>query len=1111
MKKTLLIFTLLLFSMSYAQEKRTITGFVQDAADKLSLPGASVVVETQSVSNSTDQKGVIQSTSIGTVTDIDGNFSLEIPKSVKAIRISYMGYDSRLINLTPKSHYIVGLSTDSNMMTEVVVTGYQTIEKRKLTSAVGQVSMEDIKQVGVASVDQLLSGQIAGVAVSTPTGAPGAPAKIRIRGTASLSGPQDPLWVVDGMPLEGNDIPNFNDKENLDQLQNFSIAGLNPDDILDITILKDAAATAIYGARAANGVISITTKRGKKGDMKVNFTANTFITQKPDFSKLNLMNANEKVDFELMLAGRSDLNYRTDKGEISRILNASGELELFRQNGFGSLSPTTQQNINNLRRNQTDWGDAIYQTAINKQYGLSLSGGGDRSDYYFSLGYYDEEGATIGTGFERYNLTLKNNFQVSDKLKVGVGLFGTQVNKKSYVSDTDAAINPSNYSRNVNPYLTPYNADGSFNYDKDIDGYSDRYIPFNLFEERENTSYDLKNNALKAIIDVNYDITDDLKFTSQLGLQLDNNDTEKYTGKESYFTRKEREKTRRYKDGGYYYFLPEGGIIQNWKQDFFQYNWKTQLTYNTIIKDLHEIDVMAGTEIRKTDSKLLMTKGFGYDPKTLTTKPIMFPNEEISREKEYESYKKTHLENSFASFFATAAYTYDRKYTFFGSVRYDGSNLFGVDPKYKYLPLWSASASWLVSNEKFMEDLTFVSNLRLRASYGLQGNIDKNTSPFVVGEYKQVSILPGHSETNIQVLNPPNNKLRWEKTTNSNFGFDLGMFQNRVSVAVDVYDRNSTDLIGLRELPLENGFEFTNMNWAQISNKGYEISISTRNIDRPNFKWSTNFNFAHNKSKIDRVETRNSSFLPSGQGNAINAVYGLKTAGLDEHGNILFWKDGEKVGAKDFFQLYDAFEEIMPGEFSKSNLTNEEFRNLFTVIGDKDPKFTGGIINNFVINNFDINISAAFNIKQTVVRNPPYNSALIDRGQNYTTDVLNAWSPSNPQGNLPAISSPTSGNEDDWMAHQWFAISDVSNSYKYLDIWAKEMSYIRISSIRLGYTFPKALTDALKIQNARISLEGRNLLVFGTDYSGYFDPETYGSIYAQPISKSFTIGLNFTF
>jgi TonB-dependent SusC/RagA subfamily outer membrane receptor len=357
------------------------------------------------------------------------------------------------------------------------------------------------------------------------------------------------------------------DKENIDQLNNFSIAGLNPDDIKDITILKDAAATAIYGARAANGVIVITTKKGRKGRMAVNFTANTFVTQKPDFSKLNLMDANQKVDFELGLASRPELTYRDDKGAISRILNTSGELGAYRAGGFSALTPGTQQAINALRANQTNWGDLLYRTAVNQQYGLSLSGGGEKSDYYFSLGYYDEKGATIGTGFERYNITLKNNYEVSDKLKVGVGLFGTQSKNTSYISDTDAFTNPGNYSRNANPYLSPLDADGNYVYDKDIQGYSDRYVPFNFLEERNNTSYQLKTRALKAIFDLEYKVTDDLKLTSQIGLQMDNSDTEKYAGKETYFTRKEREKTRRFKNGGFYYFLPDGGIIQNWDTD----------------------------------------------------------------------------------------------------------------------------------------------------------------------------------------------------------------------------------------------------------------------------------------------------------------------------------------------------------------------------------------------------------------------------------------------------------------------------------------------------------------------------------------------------------------
>lgn len=1112
MRKLLNALLLLLTIAGYAQETRTITGKVIDSQDKLPIPGATIYAENTSVSNSTKQEGVIESASIGTISDMDGNFELKINKEIKSLRVSFIGYKPFTLQITAQKNYTISLKSDIDQLQEVVVTGYQKIEKRKLTSAVANVSMADIQQVGVASLDQLLVGQVSGVAVSPGTGAPGAAAKIRIRGTASLSGSQDPLWVLDGLPLESNDVPKNYDKDNIDLLTNYSIAGLNPDDIKDITILKDAAATAIYGARAANGVIVITTKKGRKGNMKINFNTNTFITQKPDFSKLNLMNSSQKVDFELAMASRSDLTYRDNGGEIARILNGSNELEAFRTGGFSALNPNTQQSINALRNNNTNWGNLLYQTAVNTQHGLSLSGGGEKSDYYFSLGVYDEEGATIGTGFNRYNLTLKNNYELTDKLSVGVGIFGAQSNTKSYITDTDGFTNPANYTRTVNPYLTPLNADGSYNYDKDISGYSDRYVPFNILEERENTSYELKNRAFKAIFDLDYKITHDLKVSSQIGLQLDNTSSEKFADKETYFTRKEREKTRRYSNGGYNYFLPEGGIIQNTNADFFQYNWKTMVNYSTIFNEKHELDIMAGNELRRSYSTTIATKGFGFDPKTLTTTQIIFPNQDYANQAAYQTYKKNQNENAYASFYATAAYTFDKKYTLFGSVRYDGSDLFGVDPKYKYLPLWAASGSWLVSEEEFLKDNPFISNLRLRASYGLQGNIDKGTSPFVVGEHDNATILPGQTEGTIVILSPPNDKLRWEKTENTNLGMDLGLFNNRINIITDVYGRKSSDLIGLRSLPVENGFEFTTLNWAQVTNKGFEIAVATKNIDRPNFKWNTNFNFSHNKSNVDRIEVRSNSYLPSKEGYPVNAVFALKTAGIDENGYPLFVnKKGETVNAQTYFDLFDVWADFFPGEFSQSKLDAEATRDLFTYAGDLDPKFTGGFTNTFKIHDFDLSVATTFNIKQTVVQRPPYNGAIVDRSQNYTTDILNAWSPTNTGSNLPGITSKTSGTGDSWMTYQWFSGGSPIDMYNLLDTWVREMSYMRLSSVRLGYTLPKKTSEKIFVESIRFSAEARNLFVISSDYKGYFDPETFGNIYAQPIPRSFSIGCNITF
>ena len=266
-----------------------------------------------------------------------------MPASIRYVVVSFIGYEALKADISGKTEFTFRLKEEVSQLDEVVVTGYQQIEKRKVTSAITTVQADDIKSIGVASIDQMLEGQVAGL-MSTPTnGAPGAPAKMRIRSTVSLSGSTDPLWVLDGMILEGNDIPkDFGDKDNIDELQNTSIGGVNPADIESITILKDAAATAIYGAKAANGVIVITTKKGRQGKLRVNFSGGVFYTLKPDLGKLNLMNSSEKVDFELGLASRSDLDYRSDYGEVSRLLSKYGQLDALRENGFNGISSEAQ-------------------------------------------------------------------------------------------------------------------------------------------------------------------------------------------------------------------------------------------------------------------------------------------------------------------------------------------------------------------------------------------------------------------------------------------------------------------------------------------------------------------------------------------------------------------------------------------------------------------------------------------------------------------------------------------------------------------------------------------------------------------------------------------------
>ncbi len=298
-------------------------------------------------------------------------------------------------------------------------------------------------------------------------------------------------------------------------------------------------------------------------------------------------------------------------------------------------------------------------------------------------------------------------------------LFGSQNQTFSYITGADSYTNPSYYARNANPYLRLTDEQGNYVYDPDLVERSDLNLNYNVLEERRNTSHDLVANSLKSIFNIDYELNDDLHFSTQLGLQFDFNKTEKFSDKESYYTRKYRQRSQYSTSNGYDYYMPEGGIIQEWNTDVFQYNWKTTANYNTTFNQVHELDVMLGTEFRRNKTNEIQTKGFGYNRNTLTTIPIT--DDRALDNSLFDTYNKRFIENAFASFFGTASYTYDRKYTVFSSLRYDGSNLFGVNPKYRYLPIWSVAGSWNVDEEDFMQEFEFISNFKLRASYGIQG------------------------------------------------------------------------------------------------------------------------------------------------------------------------------------------------------------------------------------------------------------------------------------------------------------------------------------------------------------------------------------------------------
>lgn len=1087
MKKILLFQLLVLICSSMFAQDRVIKGIVLDGlSGKEPMVGATISLGTGK-------------TTTGTTADYNGEFTLRVPASVQTFTVSYIGYVSKKIHIDAgKNYYEVRLEPEANEVGEVVVTGYQQIDRRKLTASVSELKISDATVGAVKDIDQALAGQIAGLSTVSTSGAPGAPVKIRIRGTASINGTQEPLWVLDGIPLEGTDIPSIDDLNDVDDIYQTSIAGINPSDIDNITVLKDAAATAIYGARAANGVIVITTKKGKEGRPVVNFSTKMTYVPRASIDRLNLLNSDEKVQLELDLLS-SEYDYRSHKGGVANILDAAGEYDAYVSGGWSALSTDTQNKINALREINTDWNDILFRSAFNQEYNTSISGGSDRARYYASFGYYDEKGTVKAVENNRYNITLKLSFKLTHNFTVGVSVFANQRKQSSYLTDSNGFTNPVYYSRLANPYFQLYNEDGSYNYDANIQGKESTSSDFNIIEERNNTSRKRRDRSFMGLADFEWKIIPGLKLTSQLGIQYDQYTLKRIADNDSYAMRKEKENaTYMNSDGTQSTIFPDGGFVKVTEYHQTQWTWKSMLEWDHRFAKIHDVELMAGTEIRHSESESVYTAAYGYDSRTLTTQPVIFPSESIAEE--YPLYQETHQENAYVSWFATGSYTLLHRYTLGGSVRWDGSDVFGVAKKYRYLPLYSVSALWRVTEEPWMEKLKksiALDNLGIRISYGLQGNIDKNTSPYLIGTFDKVTILPGNTETVIEAETAPNPDLKWEKTRNWNFGLDVSFLNGRINLTADYYYRKSTDLISSRVLPLETGFSSTTINWASMENKGWELALGTTNIATKNFTWSTQVNLGFNTNKVLNESVAENSTYPSREGYPVGAIFAYKTAGLDSDGLPLFVaEDGSLQTAEEFLKLNRA---------GASTLTAAEQRAQYTYMGTSDPKCSGGFINQFRYKNWHLGVNFFFNLGMKVREQPSYSITNYDRGLNTNRDILYRWTESNTDTKFPALLPSTTSRKAEYIRYSEY------NLYNMLDIWVKDCNYFRLQSLRLAYELPGSLLSKVGITSASLSVEARNLFVIASNYDNYLDPESMGNPYAQPISKSFIFGLNINF
>lgn len=967
----------------------------------------------------------VKGTTIGTTTNENGQYSLSLPNRDVVLIFSSVGYEKQDVAVGNQSTINVTLKADMKALNEVVVVGYGTQQRKDLTGSVGSVKGKELENLPVRGPLEAIQGRVAGVQIVQNSGSPGAVPNVRIRGVTSLNAGNDPLYIVDGVPITGD------------------ISVVNPNDIASMEVLKDASATSIYGARGANGIIIVTTKRGKSGKTSFNLSAYTGIM---DVRKqIPMLDAYQERDYIL------NANANAGTAEVRLGLDT-----LFR-NGVAVYN--------------TNWQDEIYRQGAVSNYELSLRGGNDKTTYAASLGYFNQKGVVISSGFDTYRGRFSIDHQASARFKTGANILLSTAKRDRVPEGDDNNAVITNAMRML-PFSPVYNRDGSYTFVDQIQ----RPNPVGLANL---TSWFTVNNRLVGNIYGDYDIWKGLSLRSTLNID--------YSG-----TRDER-------------FTPstiQGGAARPATASYGDvFTWVNENTLNyTQSFGKHNVTGLLGYSVQ--ESKIFNLSAAGNQGATdniTTLNAAATPTGASSSKSSW----------SLVSYYARLNYSYNDKYLLAATLRRDGSSRFGADKRYGLFP--SVSAGWRISEESFMRNLTFINDLKLRVSIGVVGN--QSISDFgAQGLYSTGSNYVGKAGIALSAI--PNPNLSWESTTQSDIGIDLSIFNNRVQITADAYLKRTNDLLLSVNLPTTTGFTSALQNVGDTQNKGLEFSISSQNVKGAGdgFSWTSGFNISFNRNKILTLSNNNADIIQTSAdatffstspigigrvGQPIGIFYGYVYTGrvyaTSEEAKAANMRDGSPTGA--FYVAGDMIYRDLNGD----GVINDNDR---AVIGDANPKFIAGLTNTFTFKNFDLSIflqssygNDIFNqTRQSSNRSFVYNAA--------TTEVLRSWRKEGDITDVPRGAPSTIGRN-----------GFVSNR------WIEDGSYLRVKTATLGYTVPATLLKRIKVDNARVYVSGQNLFTF-TNYSG-LDPEANfrtGQPLLQGIDlgtypqvRSITFGLNLGF
>lgn len=1047
MNLKLLSFSLLFLVMgnllSYSQDI-TVTGTVTSSVDNLPLPGANII---------------LRNGSTGVVTDFDGQYGISVPTG-SVLVYSYQGFKTIEVAIRSQNIVDVALEEDVANLDEVVLIGYGSSTKKDLTGSISSIKSDDLGSVKVTTPDEFVQGRVPGLVMTQTSGQPGAASSVRIRGSSSILASNEPLYVIDGFPVDNNSnnlSSGFADGPSMNALSIIS-----PSDIESIDVLKDASATAIYGSRGANGVIIITTKRGNRGKVQINYD-----------TYLGIQKVSNKIDL-------------LDASQFAYYLNEAN---------FNAGQPRTYTDPSSFGKG-TDWQDELFRDAIVENHDISIKGGGDKVKYAVMASYLDQEGVIINSDFQRYSLRTNLDFNATDKLLIENSF---SLNRSQFSTANTEAIG-STFSSSVisaysfSPMLPVYDAngdytlgnfvvndDGSFdnsqgnaNFQNGNPGLISPIAYSNLTDSKGRVTRIMENLA------VTWNMMPNLSFKSSLGVDLVLNEEQLFRTAKFDFQN------------------PYEATGQKNKRLATNLLMEATLNYKNTFNNKHRIDALVG----------ISKQNFGIDE--LSAVVIGFPVENFGADNlgmgSDQGVHSNIIESVLLSYMGRVNYVYDNRFMLTATTRLDGSSKFGADQKYGLFP--SGAFAWSLSEEEFIKDLHLFSYLKLRLGYGMIGN--ESINPYsALSTYRNTYHYFGNVPAQGQLpISPANNNLKWELTEQYNVGLDMNFFNDRLSVTADVYQKNTKDLLLSLQVPWQTGYSDAIVNVGDVRNSGAELAINTQNF-KGAFTWSTNLSVAYNKNEI--LNLAGLDEIPTGfgmqgisnwqllvEGGEIGAFYGYVSDGI--------------VQLDDDISTLPTFagEVLVPGERKYKDLNNDGIIDPDgdrTFLGNPLPEFSFGINNSFSWKNFDLNVFLQGVAGNEIVNFNRYSIEGMNGLSNVTVEAFsNRWTPQNPSNTYTRAYSNKFG-----------ATPRIA---RFSDHYVESGDYLRFKSLTLGYTLPSQVSSKMNINKLRLYVTGRNLFTL-TEYSGV-DPEVSvggqnnnlsagGDFGGYPSTRTFLLGLNLNF